>query len=273
MGVWEGDKWSWKLEWRRGRIGREKDEEEALWEKLGNLQLKKGVEDHWRWLHDSDGSYMVKKAYLAPSEGILEEQLCKVIWCRLVPSKVSFFGWRLCLDKLPTKWNIRKRGVLLQEEELMCVLCHNMIEEANHLFSMCKEAWILWTEVLQWWNMKTVMPNIVRGVADIFVYNLGRVVGKEMGACIFLVVSWYLWYWRNGKVFDNEAVIRGRLLDMIQAKSFLWIKNKVNGCAFSFNEWKVNPVACALSMRSHKQAMKLFLKQQKKGYTAEWNAS
>ncbi|GKU90242.1 hypothetical protein SLEP1_g4255 [Rubroshorea leprosula] len=189
MGVWEGDKWSWKLEWRRGRIGREKDEEEALWEKLGNLQLKKGVEDRWRWLHDSDGSYMVKKAYefLAPSEGILEEQLCKVIWCRLVPSKVSFFGWRLCLDK-PTKWNIRKRGVHLQEEELMCV-CHNIIEEANHLFSMCKEAWILWTEVLQWWNMKTVMPNIVRGVADIFVYDLGRVVGKEMGACIFLVVS------------------------------------------------------------------------------------
>ncbi|GKV43557.1 hypothetical protein SLEP1_g50836 [Rubroshorea leprosula] len=222
MGVWEGDKWCWKVEWRRARIGREKDEEEVLWEVLDSFPLKKGVEDCWRWIHDSDGSYGVKKAYdfLAPTKRVLEEQLCKLIWCKLVPSKVFFFGWRLCLDRLPTKWNITKRGVHLQEEELICVLCNDMVEEANHLFSMCKEAWILWVEVLQWWGMVTIMPNNALGVVDIFVNDLGRIIGKEMGACIFLVVSWYLWYWRNGKVFNNGNNIRGRLMDMVQAKSF-----------------------------------------------------
>ncbi|GLT40896.1 hypothetical protein SLA2020_149960 [Shorea laevis] len=229
MGAWEGDKWCWKVEWRRGRIGREKDEEKVLWEMLDSFQLKKGVEDCWRWIYDSEGRYMVKRAYefLAPTESILEDQWTKLIWCRLVPSKVSFFGWRLCLDRLPTKWNIRKRGVPLQEEDLMCVLCNDMVEEANHLFSICKETWNFWVEVLQWWGMETVIPNKVLGVADIFIQELGRIIGKEMGACIFLVSSWYLWYWRNDKVFNKGENVRGRLLEMVQAKSFFWIKNKV----------------------------------------------
>ncbi|GKV06313.1 hypothetical protein SLEP1_g18214 [Rubroshorea leprosula] len=205
MGVCEGDKWHWDMEWRRERIGREKDEEEKLREGLERLQLKKRVEDRWRWTHDSEGRYGVKKAYdfLAPTECVIDEQWSKLIWCKLVPSKVSFFGWRLCLDRLPTKWNLRKRGVPLQEEELKCVLCKDKVEEVNHLFSMCKEVWIFWVELLQWWGMVTVMPNNALSVADIFVNDLGRIIGKEMGACIFLVAAWYLWYWRNNEVFNN----------------------------------------------------------------------
>ncbi|GLT51327.1 hypothetical protein SLA2020_247500 [Shorea laevis] len=141
------------------------------------------MEDCWRWIHDLDGRYETKKAYkfLAPTEQILEEQWSKLIWNRLVPSKVTFFGWRLCLDKLPTKWNIKKRGIPLQEEQLICVLCKDTVEEADHLFCMCKKAWIFWVEVLQWWGMETVIPNNVLGVANIFVHDLGRIIGKEMG--------------------------------------------------------------------------------------------
>ncbi|GKV16991.1 hypothetical protein SLEP1_g27551 [Rubroshorea leprosula] len=265
IGVWEGDKWCWKMEWRRERIGREKDEEEKLREGLERIQLKKSVQDCWRWIHDSEGRYGVKNAYdfLAPTECVLDEHWSKLIWCKLVPSKVSFFGWRLCLDRLPTKWNIRKRGVPLQEEELKCVLCKDKVEEINHLFNMCKEVWIFWVEVMQWWGMVTVMPNNVLSVADIFVNDLGRLIGKEMGACIFLVAAWYLWYWRNGEVFQNGNNIRGRLMDMVQAKSFFWIKTKIHGCVFSFHEWKVKPVECDLSVRKYKQMQKLFHKQQK----------
>ncbi|GKV02160.1 hypothetical protein SLEP1_g14627 [Rubroshorea leprosula] len=195
MGVWEGDKWCWKMEWRRERIRREKDEEEKLREGLERLQLKKSVEDCWRWIHDSEGRYGVKNAFdfLAPTECVLDEQ------------------WK----------------------------------------------------VLQWWGMVTVMPNNVLSVADTFVNDLGKIIGKEMGACIFLVASWYLWYWRNGEVFNNGNNIRGRLMDMVQAKSFFWIKNKIHGCVFSFHEWKLKPVECALSVRKYKQMQKLFHKQQK----------
>ncbi|GKV44390.1 hypothetical protein SLEP1_g51580 [Rubroshorea leprosula] len=47
MGQWEGDRWQWNMVWRRGRMGREKDEEEVLWGVVDCVQLKKGREDVW----------------------------------------------------------------------------------------------------------------------------------------------------------------------------------------------------------------------------------
>ncbi|GLT60368.1 hypothetical protein SLA2020_331370 [Shorea laevis] len=48
MGVWEGGRWCWNVEWRRGRLGREKDKEEMLGKVLNSIQLKEGVGDCWR---------------------------------------------------------------------------------------------------------------------------------------------------------------------------------------------------------------------------------
>ncbi|GLT45582.1 hypothetical protein SLA2020_194050 [Shorea laevis] len=201
---------------------------------LGNVQLRKNMVDSWQWRYDVEGRYIVKRAYdfLAPVECLLEDQLCKLVWCRLVPSKVGFFGWRLCLDRLPTRWNLQKRGVTLQGDGIVCDICKEGVEDVNHLFCLCMEAWLLWVKVIKWWGMDVVMPATVKGVADIFIYCLGNLVGKEMGACIFLVVSWYLWYWRNVLVFRNTRDIREQLLELIQIKSYFWIRNKVAGCAF-----------------------------------------
>ncbi|GLT92075.1 hypothetical protein SLE2022_099320 [Rubroshorea leprosula] len=170
MGFWEGDKWCWRLEWRKGKMGRERDEEELLWEVLGRVRLKQQEEDCWKWAHDPKGRYVVKMAYefLAPREGVLQGQLCKLVWCKLVPSKVAFFGWRLCLDRLPTKLNLEKRGVNLHGERLLCSLCSERVEEVDHLFCTCKEAWLVWAKVLHWWAIEAVLPNTVEGVAEFF---------------------------------------------------------------------------------------------------------
>ncbi|GLT35523.1 hypothetical protein SLA2020_099690 [Shorea laevis] len=82
-----------------------------------------------------------------------------------------------------------------------------------------------------------------------------------MGACIFLIVSWYVWYWRNAVVFQHNEGIKEKLLDMVRIKSFNWIKVKATGATFSFYEWMVDPVACALVVRRHKKALQLYLKQ------------
>ncbi|GKV31443.1 hypothetical protein SLEP1_g40129 [Rubroshorea leprosula] len=94
MGYWEEGRWHWRVEWRRGTIGREKDEEGLLENVLEGVKLKEGAGDVWKWTHAMDGKYGVKLAYdfLASSESILEDQMCKLLGCRLVPSKVAFFG-------------------------------------------------------------------------------------------------------------------------------------------------------------------------------------
>ncbi|GKV46852.1 hypothetical protein SLEP1_g53813 [Rubroshorea leprosula] len=228
---WEG-RWRWRVEWRRGTIGREKDEEELLEKVLEGVKIKKGAGDVWKWVHVMDGQYGVKLAYdfLASTERVLEDQMCKLIGCRLVPSKVAFFGWRLCLDRLPTKNNLQKRGILLQEG------------------------------VLSWWGLESVLPNTVVGLAELFIGGLGKIVGKEMGSCIFLVVAWYLWYRRNVQVFRKDEGIPENLLERMQVKTFLWVKSKVNGCVFSFYEWQFCPMECAMSVKNHKRMRKQFYK-------------
>ncbi|GKV33811.1 hypothetical protein SLEP1_g42265 [Rubroshorea leprosula] len=113
MGSWNEDGWCWRVEWRRGTIGREKDEEVVMEKVLEGVQVKEGVGDVWKWRLVMDGRYVVKIAYkyLDYMVGELEDQMCKLIWCRLVPSKVAFFGWRLCFNRLPTKENLQKCGV------------------------------------------------------------------------------------------------------------------------------------------------------------------
>ncbi|GKV17695.1 hypothetical protein SLEP1_g28164 [Rubroshorea leprosula] len=216
MGGWEASSWRWNIIWRRGRFGREKDEELMLWEVLSRVGIKVGVEDRWQWIHVSDGKYVVKQAYefLESTKSILNDWLCKLIWCRLVPSKVSFFGWRLCLQRLPTKWNLQKRGVVL-EGGLMCGLCTEEVEDINHVFCTCKEVWLIWVMVLSWWGFEVVLPDILEGVAEIFLFGLGKVVGKELGASLFLVTSWYIWYGRNCRVFKGDVALREGLLAMI----------------------------------------------------------
>ncbi|GKV29432.1 hypothetical protein SLEP1_g38359 [Rubroshorea leprosula] len=228
MGIWEKGRWWWRMEWRRGTIGREKDEEVLLEKVLEGVKLKEGAGDVWKWIHVMDGKYGVKIAYdfLATSKGVLEDQMCKLIWCRLVPSKVAFFGWRLCLDRLPTKDNLQKRGIVLQEG------------------------------VLRWWGLEFVLPNTVRGMAEFFIGSLGRLVGKEMGSCIFLMVAWYLWYRRNVQVFRKDEGLPENLMERMQVKTFIWIKSKVNGCGFSFYEWQTYPMECAMSVKNHKRLRK-----------------
>ncbi|GLT52003.1 hypothetical protein SLA2020_253690 [Shorea laevis] len=78
---------------------------------------------------------------------------------------------------------------------------------------------VLWVQVLHWWGIEAVLSNTI-GVAEFFLHGLGKIIGKEMGACIFLVVSWYLWYCRNMGVFKHLVSFRERVVDMVQAKTF-----------------------------------------------------
>ncbi|GLT58399.1 hypothetical protein SLA2020_312940 [Shorea laevis] len=99
--------------------------------------------------------------------------------------------------------------------------------------------------------MVVVLPETVREVAEIFLGIMGRVIGQEVSVCLVLVVSWYLWFWRNEKVFGSVRDHREQILERIQANSFFWIKHKVAGCAFSYSQWQLNRVECAAEVKRH----------------------
>lgn len=109
---WEvgGDAWSWgRPLWAW--------EEEMLSEcrlLLNNFVVHTNIFDRWQWLLDIVGGYTVRGAYhiltlqVAPLINVTEE----LVWHKQVPLKVSILAWRLLPDRLPTKINLLRRGVL-----------------------------------------------------------------------------------------------------------------------------------------------------------------
>ena len=67
--------------------------------------------DGWIWKHGGEGSFTVASARLLIDEKILDIDVVATRWVNMVLAKVNVFMWRLCLNQIPTKCNLDKRGI------------------------------------------------------------------------------------------------------------------------------------------------------------------
>lgn len=65
-------------------------------------------------------------------------EVCGSVWKSDLPSKVLIFSWRLLMDKLPTRLNLHRKGVLTSHLELSCVF----------LFQRSRKCWPRLLQVL-----------------------------------------------------------------------------------------------------------------------------
>ena len=115
------------------------------------------------WKADSSGQYSVRSAYnLLMGESIDENQdgVFEELWNLKIPTKTSFFAWRLIRDRLSTKLNLRRRNVEIND--LFCPLCKNNEEDAAHLFFNCSKTLPIWWESLSWVNISGAFPQNLR---------------------------------------------------------------------------------------------------------------
>ncbi|MCH80366.1 LINE-1 reverse transcriptase like, partial [Trifolium medium] len=100
----------WNSDWLDILSQEEIVEKVALEQLLTGLDVHSDREDRWRWSLHASGLFSVKIAYiflqsrlnavnLAPDVATAIHKL----WKNDVPSKVGIFGWRLLLEKLPTR--------------------------------------------------------------------------------------------------------------------------------------------------------------------------
>ena len=76
------------------------------------------INDRWMWLLEPNQGYSVRETYhflTAPNEELVGGRFCDV--CRpLFPSKISVFAWHLLRNRIPSKSNMLRRRVLLQND-------------------------------------------------------------------------------------------------------------------------------------------------------------
>ncbi|CAI8613229.1 unnamed protein product [Vicia faba] len=102
---------------------------------LAGISLDDNQQDVVVWPYSKDKMFSVKSCYLKLVQGqkaelanISLKHALTVMWETNVPSKVKIFGWRLFHDRLPTRMQLVKRGIL-QNEHHKPVLEHGRFAE------------------------------------------------------------------------------------------------------------------------------------------------
>ncbi|GKV26427.1 hypothetical protein SLEP1_g35728 [Rubroshorea leprosula] len=161
-------------------------------------------------------------------------------------------GFKLRIDREDSwKWVHSSDG-----GDVGCMFCHEGEEQLHHILCGCKRVWLVWMKVLGWWEIQSVLPNDLFSLVESVVFGISGGVLKDLGALMFLVTAWFIWYWRNMYVFRTEGMSEEQLFESIQAKSFLWLKNKEPGCVFSYTDWMLRPRECREAIVQHHKNLK-----------------
>ncbi|GLT45712.1 hypothetical protein SLA2020_195250 [Shorea laevis] len=59
---------------------------------------------------------------------------------------------------------------------------------------------------------------------------------------VWMACVWWIWLAANRAVFHGGGVEAERIFDLIQARSFQWIKERTLNCGFSLANWSRNSV-------------------------------
>jgi hypothetical protein len=128
-----GGAWSW----RRRLFAWEEELVRELILLLGNVTLQVNKVDRWLWNLENSKSFTVRSAYNYLTAQIPTDTLVPVasLWHKDIPLKVVLFAWHLFRDRLPTKDNLFRRGVI-DQNSLECAAVCGSVESSAHLFAM-----------------------------------------------------------------------------------------------------------------------------------------
>ncbi|GJU76530.1 RNA-directed DNA polymerase, eukaryota [Tanacetum coccineum] len=101
---------------------------------LGTVILS-NMEDRWIWDLNGDGEFCVKDVRNLLDVTFLPKADSPTRWIKTIPIKVNIFAWKVSLDRLPTRSNLARRGVLVPSSS--CLICNVSDEDLAHLLFRC----------------------------------------------------------------------------------------------------------------------------------------
>jgi hypothetical protein len=249
--VEDGRRW-WDFHWRRNLFQWEVERVDLLIDRLVNVSLI-SREDGWRWAPNPDEGFSVKSAYDVLMEGVdrpllnaFDLSLFSRLWESPAPSKVVAFSWQLFYNRLPTKDNLARRGVLQQDAGRNCVWCDQDPESANHLFLHCRTAHKVWYEIFKWLGLVVVMPP---NILSLFACVSDAARSNKVRSGFLLVwhtVLWYLWRARNDDIFNGVKKGVVDTVEDIKVLSWKWSVDRLKISPCLFYEWIWDPGDCFL---------------------------
>ena len=101
-------------------------------------------------------------------------------------AKIRIFAWRACIEGLPTRLNLVKRGINVGAD---CPLCGKCVESTSHVLIFCNKI----SEV--WWNWQNCPINLLAvnlSFVDLALEILDAGCPNDLET--FFVTAWAVWY-------------------------------------------------------------------------------
>jgi hypothetical protein len=241
---WGADGGAWR--WRRRLFAWEEELVGECVERLANFVLQVDTSDRWVWRLHSSQIYTVHSAYsfLTSVDSNITAEFNQFLWLKEVPLKVNIFVWRLFLNRLATKDNLRKRNVLEVNNTSCAALCGKE-EERDHLFFQCDYYGRLWLLISNWLGFDTVFHGNLNMHANQFC-ALGGFSKNSLTTftIIWISVLFVIWKDRNRRIFQNRIDQLEALLERVKLQTFWWLKANFITFAFDYPYWRQNPLCC-----------------------------
>lgn len=157
--------------------------------------------------------YSSRVAYRCLAMTVTDDPNRTVIWGTRVPTKVRFFAWLLCNDRLSTGANLLQKKCIAPDE-VICPRCPHPTEDALHLFYGCPEAIATWDRL----DIDTTPASVTNPWVARHPPHLLHNVWSD----VLLVILWRLWTACNNKVFNARIDDTSAILHTIVTDLDIW---------------------------------------------------
>ncbi|XP_058754374.1 uncharacterized protein LOC131627549 [Vicia villosa] len=175
---------------------------------FSSVRLIRDGKDDFSWLPNAADFTVASVAGLIESKkepawsAIIRRNL-KVIWKECIPRKIHIFMWRVCINRIPTKDALSRRGILDASANLCCEFCKSHLESPSHLFFSCAVSSSIWRRIYLW--MGVDIPFSCAEFLDFggFQEKVKQVNIRKKINLIWIATVWSLWTMRNSMIFDK----------------------------------------------------------------------
>ncbi|KAL6510920.1 hypothetical protein OROGR_022044 [Orobanche gracilis] len=200
----------------------------------------KGSIDKWNWKASGSNRFTVSSArkLLSSYPRPAVEQHMK--WKCWTPLKCKIMVWRAIRNRLPTKVELHKRGVSLQND--LCGFCDSNAETSTHIFTGCLFVAEIWNRVEHWCRLN---PSIVFDVIDLIKITKNHPLTKQARIIlrgIIFTSMWTIWNERNDRIFQSKRRRATEVVESIKMTSYFWFKNRSKMKGIDWNVWCKYPL-------------------------------
>jgi len=210
---------------------------------LQNVNLPVDKVDKWLWTLESSKVFTVRSAYkhLTTQPPLVSSVDASFLWHKDVPLKVVLFVWRLFRDRLPTKDNLLRHGVIDHTSKL-CVSSCGFLESSNHLFIHCNFFGTVWQFIHRWLGLSVAATFQVPNHFNQFSCSGGTTkVHRSILQVIWFAVVWKIWKERNNTPFNDKECTVNQVVDKIKSFAFTWLKAKYTSLPLNYHGSWLSP--------------------------------